>query len=176
MTMQHCQKCGKELNKKMPAKHCLPCHNWIIAQARRRPSPKCIDCGRIVFKRQTKRCRDCNSRYMVINPTNPNPGTMEKSPAWKGGITKSKRGYIYIKSPNHPFKNKRGYVFEHRLVVEKEIGRFINKTEIVHHINGIKTDNRIENLELTTQSVHIKKHSPQHMQNNPRDIKTGRYI
>src|SRR5687767_3121753 len=72
-----------------------------------------------------------------------------KHPNWTGG--KSTNGeYIMVSSPNHSHKSKRGYVFEHRLVMEKHIGRYLREDEIVHHINGIKTDNRIENLQLLT--------------------------
>lgn len=57
-------------------------------------------------------------------------------------------GYILIYSPSHPYANSRGCVLEHRLVVEKRIGRFLVPQEQVHHVNGIKDDNRDENLEL----------------------------
>ena len=70
-------------------------------------------------------------------------------PRWKGGRFKVKSGYVYVKDPAHPFPNKPyGYVLEHRLVMEKHIGRYLNPEEVVHHINGIKDDNRIENLML----------------------------
>lgn len=71
----------------------------------------------------------------------------EKSPVWKGGKTKL-RGYIQVLSPNHPYANSKGYVFEHRLVMEKHIGRVLLPTEVVHHINENHEDNRIENLML----------------------------
>lgn len=75
------------------------------------------------------------------------------NPNWNGGILHC-MGYIMIKTPHHPFKNTRGYVMEHRLVMEKEIGRYLEPTELVHHINHIKTDNRIENLKITTVQTH----------------------
>src|SRR3990167_5771588 len=64
-------------------------------------------------------------------------------------IGKIKRGnYWYIFEPDHPFSGKQGYIAEHRLVMEKKIGRYITPQEAIHHINNIPTDNRIENLEL----------------------------
>jgi HNH endonuclease/NUMOD3 motif-containing protein len=82
----------------------------------------------------------------------------EKNASWKGGRIKDSRGYWRIWSPTHPFKDYYGYVFEHRLVMEKHLGRYITREELVHHINEIKTDNRIENLRLMTREEHSKLH------------------
>ena len=72
----------------------------------------------------------------------------EKSCKWKGGKTIDGGGYILIKKRNHPFADHLGYIREHRLVMEKHLGRHLNPKEVVHHINKIQTDNRIENLQL----------------------------
>ena len=83
----------------------------------------------------------------------------EKSCRWKGGKTFHGNGYILIKDRNHPFCTYQGYVLEHRLVMEKHIGRYLKPEEVVHHINKIITDNRIENLQLLkNKSEHMSLH------------------
>jgi hypothetical protein len=69
-------------------------------------------------------------------------------PTWKGGRFRHTEGYILIYSPHHPFRNKQGYVFEHRLAMEKKLGRYLKPTEQLHHINHLRDDNRIQNLIL----------------------------
>lgn len=70
------------------------------------------------------------------------------NPKWRGGRRKDPDGYIQVYAPDHPYCNVRKEVAEHRLVMERMIGRLLDPSEIVHHINGIKDDNRPENLEL----------------------------
>lgn len=82
----------------------------------------------------------------------------EKSASWKGGRTISTQGYVCINMPQHP-KSNHNYVLEHRLVMEKHLGRFLEKGEVVHHIDKDKLNNRIENLRLTTASSHAHEHS-----------------
>ena len=73
---------------------------------------------------------------------------LSKNANWNGGIRKHKIGYVEIRTPNHPNKNSDGYVYEHRLVMEKHLGRHLKPSEIVHHINHDCSDNRLENLAL----------------------------
>lgn len=69
----------------------------------------------------------------------------EKSHNWRGGRTNN-HGYIKVKCYNHPRADQRGYVLEHILVLEQKLGRPLKHNEIGHHLNGVKTDNRPENL------------------------------
>jgi transposase-like protein len=74
--------------------------------------------------------------------------------AWKGGRVKAgtNGGYIAVfvppDDPMHEMANVTGYVMEHRLVMARSLGRPLTRTETVHHINGDKLDNRLENLQL----------------------------
>jgi hypothetical protein len=79
------------------------------------------------------------------------------NPRWNGGRYKIK-GYIMILCHDHPNGNNNGYVPEHRLVMEKHLGRYLNKGEVIHHRNGIKDDNRIQNLELLSPGEHSRHH------------------
>lgn len=78
----------------------------------------------------------------------------KRSMAWKGGKIRDKFGYIQIWMPQHPNAKLAGYIHEHRLIMSEHLNRPLESTESVHHKNGIKDDNRIENLELMTKRVH----------------------
>ena len=77
------------------------------------------------------------------------------NPCWKGGRT-THMGYIIVSTPNNRYENgsmKR--IFEHRLIMEQKLNRQLLPNEIVHHRNGIRTDNRPENLEIVLKKSHF---------------------
>ena len=101
--------------------------------------------------------RHCKSCAGVLSE-----GKGEKNHHWKGGRSTT-AGYVTIYVPNDDFfrqmASHKNYVREHRLVMAKHLGRLLEKWEEVHHKNGIRDDNRIENLELTTKNTHSRDHN-----------------
>jgi len=94
-------------------------------------------------------CSTCNARRRNLKGSN--------HPRWKGGISKT-RGYIEVSvsqnSPYYPMATTHGRIREHRLVVAQYLKRCLKTNEIVHHLNGVRGDNYIGNLSLTTRNKH----------------------
>ena len=115
---------------------------------------KCLNCKKeyAIVQRRAEKSRYCSivckNKYAIG----------EHNSRWKGGRFHSSNGYIWLYKPDHPFANKcdpKGYILEHRFIMEQKIGRYLKRGEVVHHINGVRDDNGIENLVLTTSSINI---------------------
>ena len=84
---------------------------------------------------------------------------------WSGGRKKHSGGYILVYAPDHPYRDRNGFVLEHRLVMERHVGRILSDDEIVHHKNEDKSDNRLENLQIMTRAEHLRHHMRKRKEN-----------
>jgi hypothetical protein len=134
-----------------------------------RPSPKK---GKILVPKVEVACEYCNEKFKVHRSRykrgkvrycslscHRKDRTGSRAPAWKGGEKKN-GDYIICYAPHHPNSTtERPYINRSQLIVEKHLKRFLADKEVVHHINGIKDDDRIENLYLfPSQSEHQRYH------------------
>lgn len=119
-------------------------------------------------KWHVKICYQCKENFLINSPKRKLRCSRDCIPK-KTGIYVHKSGYIYIKYPN---KEARA---EHRIVMEKYLGRPLHRSEYVHHKNHIKSDNRIENLQVVSLSEHNRIHKPEEVFNWKRD-KSGKFI
>src|SRR3990167_8157540 len=101
-------------------------------------------------------CKQCKKKF-IPNKKN-NGGKVQKFCSqqcwWNSNERKIRtnyHGYKLVHLPNHPASDGRGDVLEQRLVMMEKLGRILESHELVHHRNGIKSDNRLENLEIILQ-------------------------
>src|SRR5215472_7075011 len=123
----------------------------------------CVECGRVYQPSSGHlRCPACRSRDLCScgSPKQGKSATCGNCRSvagasnghWKGGQTRHKAGYVMRRVPTHPrATTSGGYVFEHILVMEEILGRYLLPGESVHHRNGVRDDNRPVNLELWTR-------------------------
>lgn len=129
-----CIACGETRKLNHAHRKCHPC---TYRDRKDRLQNRCLKCNKLISLR-TRHCKSCSKRG-------------EEHPSWKGGVTTS-AGYRMLHLQDHPNAQKSGYVMEHIVVMSQFLGRPLLPGENVHHLNGIRDDNRIENLELWTRS------------------------
>lgn len=139
-----CQMCGKEFTRNA--------HNQIYCQDCRLKFRTCPVCGKVAKdngQNEFHLCKDCDNKQKV------GEYAWIASPAWKGGRHVRPDGYIGIYAPDHPRAKPTGYyVMEHILVWEQANERYLPKGWVIHHMNGVRDDNRIENLLAMPKSTH----------------------
>lgn len=131
--MKVCDDCGADFRTKSGTRFCDVCRHA-------RSKHPCSKCGEPCHPRATI-CRPCRlvEKIGEVGAANPN---------WQGGrIVNKLTGYARLRLPDHP-RAHNGYVLEHVVVMEDALGRDLWPDENVHHRNGQRDDNRIENLEL----------------------------
>jgi hypothetical protein len=171
--------CGFECRTKAKTikTNCLYCDKEFTTYKKNKAKYCSISCG--ISARNKTSQNPCYSRD-ITGDKNPMFGkgqsgsdngmygrTKESNPAWNGGRKIRKDGYILVIAPEeHPNKADGIYILEHRIVMENKIGRYLEPSEVVHHIDGNPSNNNIENLELfSSQSEHIAKaHAIHHTQ------------
>ena len=131
MTKRTCRDCQREFVPSSGHLSCPACRFAVIGYVP-------CECG-LLKQKYAALCTLCVTRAGSANAN------------WKGGRIVHKKGYVMVKSRDHPRAPKSGYVFEHVLVMETLLGRILLPGETVHHLNGVKDDNRPENLELWTR-------------------------
>ena len=82
----------------------------------------------------------------------------DKNVSWKGGRKISSRGYVLILDREHPLVEENGYILEHRMIAAEKWGIEAVRGMVVHHKDGNKQNNAIENLELMSNGDHGRHH------------------
>jgi len=131
----------------------------------------CPDCHKekwVMLSRAKKqgyqiRCRLCSAQKRGKEEKASGANIGSNNPQWKGGRQKTLAGYIRVFiSPDSPYYSMRRKVkgrasndiLEHRLIMAHHLGRCLYSWEVIHHLNGIKSDNRVENLYLVNRETH----------------------
>lgn len=165
-------------------RYCIKCNNQICVNGKSGLCNRCVRIG--ILNGFYKKTHSKKSKKM-IGIKSKKKFTVEYMDKihkkFEGFRKKLCSGYIYVTKYNHPFRNKQGDVAEHRLIIEKKIGRYLQPKEEVHHKDLNKSNNKLSNLYLcANRSEHKKAHNsinkliPILLKNNIITFKNGEYI
>jgi len=118
---------------------------------------------RVVYRKRGKKVLTCTCLYCGQKIEKPTYKRKYCSTICAGMANRKpyilKKGYKKLLIPDHPRSDKKGYVFEHIVIVEAKICRMLKEKEVVHHVDGNKTNNNPNNLEIFPDNkTHIKHH------------------
>lgn len=113
--------------------------------------------GQILGASSDTIARACKRHGVKTQRTGPRGG--ERHPEWKGGRQIDADGYVLVWTPpGTPGRRGSGYILEHRMLAERRLGRHLKRSEVVHHVNGDKQDNRLENLVVFENNANHLRH------------------
>lgn len=174
----HCLQCGvefvalpSEINRGKDKFCSRPC---VFAYRRTRPLVACAICGK-PFPRKSAKHRFCSRPCFNEATTR---GNIKYGPKCGWAPSKYSSGYclVHLETTNFffPMADQGGYVPEHRLAMAQHLGRNLQRWELVHHKNGIKDDNRLENLEIVSRPDHIQAHGKGYQDGYTKGLLDGR--
>ena len=171
-----CQKCGATYyNKHKTSRFCSPecqhkaqiiprtpcpvCGKMTESAGRKYCSVECQHKAAAVPRLKKRQCEQCGKEFQPYEAVL-RFCSRRCASTWSGLQRRKAHtnvyGYRMLYRPGHPMASRQGYIMEHRLVMSEAIGRMLTGSEVVHHVNGNKADNRLENLVVMSNAQHSR--------------------
>lgn len=175
--MAMCRECGETFKKRRHnQRFCSSQCKWTHTNRTRTLKPNvsydCVVCGKRVEKYLEPSKQEASAMRYCSRACKGKDLSGERHHAWTGGRNVTSQGYIEVYAPDHPHATQRGYVLEHRLVMEQVVGRYLDPEEVVHHENDNTQDNDPGNLRLFANNAEHKAYEHAKRQRD----EAGRYL